>query len=233
MFNCCIEYVNGDGRESLKRRVYEQLANVPKALASGRRLEIIELLAQAEKTVETLAHESGTSVANASRHLQVLRRAGLVEVRRAGTYAHYRLAGDDVHRVVQSIRKLGEAQLANMDRLLADLHDDPDALEPIALDELRTRLDTGGTVLLDVRPSEEYAAGHIPTALSIPIDELAGRLAELPDGAQVVAYCRGPYCAFADEAVRLLRRHGVEALRLSEGLPDWRSAGLPVEASPA
>lgn len=220
-----------ESRDTLKRRVYEQLANVPKALASGRRLELIELLAQAEKTVETLARESDTSVANASRHLQVLRRAGLVEVRRAGTYAHYRLAGEDVHRVVQSIRTLGEAHLANMDRLLADLHDDPGALEPIALDELRARLDAGGTVLLDVRPSEEYAAGHIPNALSIPVDELGDRLAELPDGAQVVAYCRGPYCVFADEAVTLLRRHGVEALRLSDGLPEWRSAGLPVEAS--
>lgn len=224
--------MNEPSREPLKQFIYEHLALIPKALSNARRLELIELLAQAEKTVETLAKESGQSVANASQHLQVLRRAGLIEVRRQGTYAYYRLAGDDVHRLWQSVRTIGEERLADMDRLLGDLHYGTDVLEALTVAELRARIDEGGTaVLLDVRPSDEYAAGHIPGALSIPIDELRERIWELPEGAEVVAYCRGPYCVFADEAVALLRQHGIPALRLNEGFPDWRSAGFPTERS--
>ena len=225
--------MNRENREALKRQVYEQLALVPKALANARRLELIDLLAQAEKTVETLARESDQSIANASQHLQVLRRAGLVDVRRERSYAHYRLAGDDVHRLWQAVRTLGESRLADVDRLLHDLREAPEALEPVSLDELQARLEEGGTVLLDVRPDDEYVAGHIPGALSIPIDELPDRLAELPRGTQVVAYCRGPYCVFADEAVALLRGQGITAFRLSEGFPDWRTAGLPTEGGRA
>lgn len=228
-FKWSIEWMSHDRREALKRRVYEQLALIPKALANARRLELIDLLAQAEKTVEALARESDQSIANASQHLQLLRRAGLVDVRREGSYAHYRLAGDDVQRLWQAVRTLGEGRLAEVDRLLHDLRAAPEALEPVSMSELQARLEEGGTVLLDVRPDDEYAAGHIPGAVSIPIDELPGRLAELPEGAQVVAYCRGPYCVFADEAVALLREEGIVAFRLNEGVPDWRTAGFPTE----
>ncbi|MDZ7802079.1 MAG: metalloregulator ArsR/SmtB family transcription factor [Trueperaceae bacterium] len=219
--------------EPLKRRIYERLAHVPKALASARRLELVDLLAQAEKSVETLARESGQSVANASQHLQQLRRAGLVEVRRDRTYGYYRLAGDDVLRLWQAVRALGEARLADMDRLLDELHPGGGEPAPLTMDELRDHLARGGTVLLDVRPSDEYHAGHIPGALSVPVDELPERIHELPDDAEVVAYCRGPYCVFSDEAVALLRAHGIPAARLQEGFPDWRAAGLPTEGSPA
>lgn len=215
---------NRDGT-SVKRRVYEELALIPKALANATRLQLIELLAQAEKTVETLARESGQSVANTSQHLQVLRHAGLVDARREGTYAHYRLAGDDVHRLWRSVSMLGEARLAQMDRLLRDLRGDVDSLESVSLVELRERV-AEGAVVIDVRPHEEYAAGHIPDAMSIPIDELPERIDEIPQGAEVVAYCRGPYCVFADRAVALMRERGISAFRLDQGFPDWRAASL-------
>lgn len=219
----------------LKREIYTHLALIPKALASPTRLELLDLLAQGEATVETLAEKSGQSIANTSQHLQVLRRTGLVQVRRNGLYRYYRLSGDDVHRLWRGVRDLGEARLAEVERLLRDLHESEaaDALEVVTLDELRARLEDGGTVLLDVRPGDEFEAGHIPGALSIPIDALPQRLAELPEGAEVVAYCRGPYCVFASEAVALLRERGVPALRLRQGFPDWRSAGHPVETGRA
>lgn len=221
------------GRESLKRQIFEELAQVPKALANGRRLELIELMAQAEKSVETLARESGQSVANASQHLQVLRRAGLVDVRREGNYAFYRLAGDDVQGLWRDVRALGERRLAEVDRLLRDLRDAPELLEPVSMVALLAHVDDGGTLLLDVRPSDEYAAGHIRGAVSMPLDELSSRLNELPEGMRVVAYCRGPFCVLADEAVALLRQRGIPALRFSEGFPEWRSAGLPMELGQA
>lgn len=220
-----------DGK-SVKRRVYEELALIPKALANATRLQLIELLAQAEKTVETLARESDQSVANTSQHLQVLRNAGLVDVRREGTYGHYRLAGEDVHRLWRSMSMLGEARLAQMDRLIGELHGNAGSLESISLDELRARI-AEGAVLIDVRPRDEYAAGHIPDSISIPIDELPDRLDELPEGPEVVAYCRGPYCVFADRAVALMRERGITAFRLEEGFPDWRSAAPHREAGGA
>lgn len=220
-------------RETRKRRVFEHLSRVPKALANAHRLEMIEILAQSEKTVEALARETDQSMANASQHLQVLRRAGLVAARRVGTYAYYRLAGEEVHRLWQSVRALGEAHLAELDRLLSELHADTGELDALTLEELRDRVEAGSTVLLDVRPSEEYAAGHIAGALSMPVADLSARLAELPEDAEVVAYCRGPYCVFADEAVAILQRQGIPARRLEEGFPDWRAAGLPTEGSHA
>ncbi len=214
---------------SPKRAVYERLAQVPQALASGPRLELLDLLAQGEKTVATLATQADLSVANASQHLQVLRRAGLAAVRRDGRQAFYRAAGDDVLRLVQAVRAVGETRLAEMDRLLDDLH--AGSGEPVTTAKLRERLASGETILLDVRPTDEYRAGHLPGAWSIPIDELEARLEELPSDVDVVAYCRGPYCALSDRAVKLLTLRGRTARRLREGVPDWRSQGLPVETT--
>jgi rhodanese-related sulfurtransferase/predicted transcriptional regulator len=232
LFKCSIEHMGIMDSKATKRRVYEELASIPKALSNATRLHLIDLLAQAEKTVEMLARESEQSVANVSQHLQVLRNAGLVEVRREGTYGHYRLAGDDVHQLWRSVRTLGEARLAQMDRLLTDLHGDAGSLESVTLDELRSRM-AEGAVLLDVRPHHEYAAGHIPDSMSIPIDELPDRIGELPDGAEIVAYCRGPYCVYADRAVELMRKRGIAAFRLDEGFPEWRAASLQTEGSRA
>jgi len=221
--------MNDSEPSSPKRAVYERLAQVPQALSSGPRLELLDLLAQGEKTVASLARQADLSVANASQHLQVLRRAGLATVRRDGRQAFYRAAGDDVQRLVQAVRAVGETRLAEMDRLLDALH--AGSGEPVTTVELRERLATGETILLDVRPADEYRAGHLPGARSIPIDELEARLEELPSDAQVVAYCRGPYCALSDRAVKLLTQRGRTAQRLREGVPDWRSEGLPVETA--
>lgn len=210
------------------KAVYRRLADLPKAIANDGRLELLDLLAQGEKSVETLARQADLSVANASQHLQVLRRAGLAVSRRDGRRVLYRVAGDDVVRLVQAIRAVGEARLAEMERLLRELHDDE--LEPLALPDLRARLAQGDTVVLDVRPEDEYRAGHLPGARSIPIDELEARLAELPSDVRIVAYCRGPYCRMSDRAVTLLRRDGRDAARLAGGPPDWRAAGHPIEA---
>lgn len=228
MIKWSIEYVNEIGTRPPKRRVYDQLADVPKAIASGPRLELLDLLAQNEKSVDTLARQAGLSVANASRHLQILQRAGLAAVRREGRHARYRIAGDDVLRLIHAVRAVAEARSAEMDRVLGELH--AGDAEPVGLDELRERLAAGDALLLDVRPADEYAAGHLPGARSLPIDELEARLAELPEGTAVVAYCRGPYCVFADRAVEALRARGVDARRLREGVPEWRAAGLAVAA---
>ncbi len=221
--------MNESNRLSPKPAVYERLAQVPQALASGPRLELLDLLAQGEKTVATLARQADLGIANASQHLQVLRRAGLAEVRRDGRQAFYRSAGDDVQRLVQAVRAVGETRLAEMDRLLDALH--AGSGEPVTTAELRERLATSETILLDVRPTDEYAAGHLPGALSIPIDELDARLEELPRDVDVVAYCRGPYCALSGSAVTLLMRRGRTARRLRQGVPDWRSEGHPVETT--
>lgn len=209
--------------------IYRLLADVPKALANERRLELIDLLAQGEKSVETLAEQAGLGVANASQHLHVLRRAGLAESRRDGRRVYYRVAGDDVLRLVQSVRSVGEARVAALERTLRERR--YDELEPLRLDVLRDRLKDGRTVILDVRPEEEYRAGHLPGARSIPLDELEERLAELPDNAPVVAYCRGPYCRMSERAVELLKRSGRRAERLEGGPPEWRTAGYAVERS--
>jgi rhodanese-related sulfurtransferase/DNA-binding transcriptional ArsR family regulator len=208
--------------------LYEQFARIGKALSNGHRLELLEVLAQGEHSVETLAQETGMSVANASQHLQVLRSAQLVEVRRDGVYQYYRLADEPVFALWQAMRSVGENRIAEIDRIVQTYLHDRSLLQPINATELIQRLVEGNTLLLDVRPVEEYAAGHLPDALSIPIAELHTRLAELPQEREIVAYCRGPYCVFADEAVSLLRAHGYYARRLEQGLPDWRALGLPV-----
>jgi len=212
-----------------KDQLYEQFARIGKAISNPHRVELLELLAQGERTVEVLATESALSVANASQHLQALRRAQLVQVRREGLYAYYRLASDDVIRLCQTLRTLAEQQFAEIDRLVAAYLGDRDGLEAIDTETLLSRLEEGDLTLLDVRPVEEHRAGHIPGAWSIPVDDLERRVEELPRGRDVVAYCRGPYCVFADEAVALLRNRGFRAARLDVGLPEWRLAGLPVE----
>jgi len=212
-----------------KNQLYEQFARITKALSSARRLELIDLLAQGERTVEALANETGMSVANVSQHLQVLRASLLIEVRRDKLYAYYHLADPQVFQLWQAIRKLGEVRLAEIDRVVETYFKDRRAFEAVSAAELIERLDIDNILVLDVRPKIEYDAGHIPKAYSIPIDELAARLRELPETQEIVAYCRGPYCVFSDEAVALLQAHGYKARRLLEGLPDWEAAGFPVE----
>jgi rhodanese-related sulfurtransferase len=213
-----------------KDKLFEQFARVGKALANPHRLELLELLAQGERTVEDLACEAGMSVANTSRHLQELRAARLVEVRREGLYGYYRLADERVFAAWRAIRDLGEARLAEIDRLVGTYLTDRASLEAVCAEGLLAKMREEGVVVLDVRPEEEYRAGHIPGARSVPVERLEVYLEELPRQREIVAYCRGPYCVFSDEAVVLLQSRGYRACRLREGLPDWRAAGLPVES---
>ena len=212
-----------------KRRIYEQLARIGKAVSSPSRLELLEVLAQGEHTVEALAKEAGLSTANASHHLQFLREARLVEARKEGLYVHYRLAGDDVDALARLIRTIGERHLAEVEGLVKRYFTSRDALEPVSRMELVDRARAGTVLVLDVRPASEYRAGHVPGAISIPLAELEDRLGALPRGKEIVAYCRGPYCVLAFRAVEILRDRGRAARRLEEGLPEWRAAGLPIE----
>jgi rhodanese-related sulfurtransferase len=217
-----------DHRE-FKDRLFGQFAKIGKALSSPRRLEIVDLLAQGERTVEEIAGETAMSVASASQHLQVLKAARMVEARREGLYAHYRLADEDVFRTWQAVRALAESRLSEVDGVVDAYLDDRDALEAVDAAELMERLNDGSVIVLDVRPEEEYRAGHIPGALSVPVDALEAALQTLPRDREIVAYCRGPYCVFSDKAVALLGSRGFRARRLRQGLPDWRAAGFPVE----
>ena len=219
------------GHRLFKDQLFEQFARIGKALANPHRLELVDLLAQGERTVEELASEAGMSVANTSRHLQDLRAARLVEVRREGLYGYYRLADERVFGVWQAMRELGETRLAEIDRLVETYLTNRDALEPVCAEELLAKTREGGVVVLDVRPEQEYRAGHIPGAHSVPLERLEAYLEEIPEDQEVVAYCRGPYCVFSDEAVELMRSRGYRARRLEEGLPEWRAAGRPVERS--
>ena len=217
------------GDRAAKTALFDAFARAAKALASGRRIELLDVLANGERTVEALAGEVGLSVANTSQHLQILRQAGLVASRREGTSVHYRLAGPEVFELWRTLRTLAASRLAEVERLTAAYLGARDELEPVTREELARRLQDGDDlVVLDVRPAAEYAAGHLPGAVSIPVAELRRRLAELPADREVVAYCRGPYCAFAHEAVVLLREAGVSARRLEDGLPEWQAAGLAV-----
>ena len=217
------------GDRAAKEALFDGFAEVAKALGSGRRAEIIDVLAQGERHVEDLAHEIGQSVANTSFHLRSLAGAGLVVTRRERTRIYYRLASERVGELWAALREVAGAHLEQLDDLAAAYLGDRDQLEQISREELARRLDEGGVVVIDVRPEAEYASGHIAGARSIPIDRLARQLRRLPDGVEVVAYCRGPYCVFADDAVRLLRRRGRTARRLEDGYPEWRGAELPVE----
>jgi rhodanese-related sulfurtransferase len=216
------------GHREFKDPLYAQFARIGKALASPQRLELLDLLAQGERTVEDLAYESALSMANASQHLQTLRQAHLVETRKEGVYVYYRLADPAVYDLWHSLRTVGEHQLSEIDRLVNAYMRHPEHLQAVSRDELATRLTSGEVVVVDVRPKSEYRQGHIAQALSIPVDELSARLAELPTTQDIVAYCRGPYCLFADEAVEILSTHGFTAARYVEGYPEWEAAGLPV-----
>lgn len=214
-----------------KRQVFDEFARIGQALSSGARIELLDLLFQAERTVEQLAAESGMTVTNVSQHLQVLRRSRMVDVRREGLYAFYRLANDEVYRVWESIRGFGETHVLEVRAALADFLKSREGLEEVTASELRKRQDEGTAIVIDVRPREEYDAGHIPGAISIPIKELAKHLASLPRRKEIVAYCRGPYCVQSDAAVELLAKRGFKAKRLEFGLPEWRALGLKVETA--
>ncbi len=212
-----------------KRELFEELARVGTALSNGTRLEILELLGQRSRTVDELARLTAASVANVSQHLQKLRQAGLVEGRKSGLFVHYRLAGDEVVTLLAALGRVGEAHVAEIERLVRNYFAGRDTMEPVRAAELLERARKGLVTVLDVRPPEEFAEGHVPGAVNIPVAELQKRLAELPKRREVVAYCRGPYCLMSFEAVELLRRKGLKARRLADGMPEWRSAGLPVD----
>ena len=220
--------MNAAQHRTFKDAVFQQLARVPKALSSPRRLELVDLLAQAERTVENLAELTGMSVANTSQHLQVLRVALLVKVRREGPRAHYALADPAVFLAWQVLRDLGQHQFAELDRIVRGCLADRDKVETVSAEELLQKIRRQDAIVLDVRPSDEYRSGHIRGARSVPVRELRRRLAELPKQQEIVAYCRGPYCVYADEAVALLRRRGYRARRLATGFPDWKAARLPI-----
>ena len=217
--------------QNFKSDLFGQFARIGKALSSGKRLEMLEFLAQGERSVEQLARLTGLSVANTSQHLQQLRQVGLVTARKEGLYVHYRIAGDGIVRLLAALRAVGEEHLADVDRLVRLFRDSKDDLEPVPAKELWQRVKQGLVTVLDVRPPEEYAQGHIRGALNVPVTELKKRLHQIPADQEVVAYCRGPYCLLAYEAVQVLRKQGIKARRLEEGYPEWKSAGLPVEDS--
>ena len=212
----------------MKLQLYEQLARLAKALAAPKRIELLDVLGQGPRTVERLARETGQTIANASRHLKVLRAARLVEAEKHGLFVTYRLASDGVARFLVKLRELGEGQLAELQVIREQLVRAAPNVEPIDRKTLLRRVQKGEAILIEVRPREEYMAGHIPGAVSIPLGELKKRLSELPGGQEVVAYCRGPYCMLAIEAVGLLARHGRSARRLEDGVSEWRAAGLRV-----
>jgi rhodanese-related sulfurtransferase/predicted transcriptional regulator len=210
-----------------KREVFEHLARIAAALSSPVRLDLLELLAQGERNVEDLAQLTGATVANTSQHLQKLKQASLIVGRKDGLYVKYRLAGDEVVALMNALGAAGQAYLADVDRIVRLYFSSKDEMEPVPAADLMERAKKGLVTVLDVRPAEEFAAGHVPGALNIPIHELAKRLAELPKRKEVVAYCRGPYCLMSYDAVELLRKKGMKARRMQDGLPEWRLAGLP------
>jgi rhodanese-related sulfurtransferase/DNA-binding HxlR family transcriptional regulator len=216
---------------SAKVALFDAFASVAQALGSGRRAEIVDLLAQGERSVEEIANEISQSVANTSQHLHVLARAGLVRTRREGTRVFYRLASDRVGDLLAAVRDVAVRHVAEVNQLADEYLGERDGVEHVSAAELRERLARGDVVVLDVRPEPEYRAGHIPGARSVPLPALASFAPKLPRRRKIVAYCRGPYCVYADDAVRLLQARGLKARRLDVGFPEWRRAGLPVETS--
>ena len=215
-------------QRAFKDRLYGQYARIGKGLASPHRLEVLELLSQAERTVESLSAELNLSLANTSQHLQALKRAGLVETRREGLFIHYRLADPAVVELSRILRVVAERRFAELERLVRDHFRSRVGGEVVEMPELLKRASKGDVVILDTRPIREYLAGHIAGAISLPVDDLQRRLRSLPKQKEYVAYCRGPYCVYADRAVELLNRSGRRARRLREGFPEWKAAGLPI-----
>ena len=224
-----------EGDRAAKSDLFEQYARVGKALSAPKRLELLDLLAQGERTVDALARAAGVGVSTASMHLQTLRQAGLVRTRKEGTSVHYRLGGEDVAGLYADLIDVAMVHLADADRARVAFlgADDSNEAQDVPREELLRRARSGEVVVLDVRPHHEYTCGHIPSALSMPVEELEARLAELPPDVEVVAYCRGAYCVLAYDAVRLLTRHGRPARRLREGMLEWRLAGMPIQAGVA
>ena len=212
-----------------KTRLYEAIGRVALALASAGRLQILEFVAQGERSVDALAAMTGLSVANTSKHLQALRQAGLVSARKAGLRVYYSIAGTDVAVLLSALREVSEHRVADVERLVRAWLAHRDDMEAVPAKEVLVRARKGLVVILDVRPPEEFAAGHLPGAINIPIHELGKRFRDLPRRKEVIAYCRGPYCLMSYDAVSLLRKKGVKARRLEAGLPEWRTAGLPIE----
>jgi rhodanese-related sulfurtransferase/DNA-binding transcriptional ArsR family regulator len=218
-----------DNHRVFKDRLYGLYARIGKGLSSPHRVEILELLAQGERTVESLAGETGLSVANASQHLQALKQASLVQGRRQGLFVHYSLADPAVFELSRALRIVAERRLSDLDRLVREEFGNRADAEAVSFEDLLARARRGDVIVLDTRPTNEYAAGHIAGAISVPIDELTKRLRRLPKQKEYVAYCRGPYCVYADRAVELLRKNGRRARRLLDGFPEWKAAGLPVQ----
>jgi rhodanese-related sulfurtransferase/DNA-binding transcriptional ArsR family regulator len=215
--------------ETMKRELYQSIAKVAQAMASGNRLQLLEFMAQGERSVDALAAMAGVTLANASQHLQALRRAGLVVARKDGQRVYYRVAGDDVVRLYDRLRTVAESRLAEVRQLVNEFLGDRRALEPVLAAELLARAKKGLVTVLDVRPPEEYAAGHLPGAINVPVEKLEGCLAKLPKKREIIAYCRGPYCLMSFDAVAAMRKRGWKARRLEGGFPEWKAAGLPVE----
>lgn len=211
--------------------IYEQFARIGKAVSSPKRLELLDLLCQSERTVEALANETGLTLANTSQHLQVLRAARLVEAEKEGLYVKYRLADETVCEFFRSMRVLAESRLAEVEMIKRQFLDGREGMEPVDRNALLRRVREGAVTVLDVRPVEEYRAGHIPGALPVPLSKLESVLTQLPKGREVVAYCRGPYCVLAVKAVELLNQRGFNAIRLEEGVQDWRAMGYAVSVS--
>lgn len=214
-----------------KQALFAEFAAVARALGSSHRLEMLEHLAQNERGVEALAERVGLSIANASQHLQQLKRAGLVASRRDGKFILYRLADENVLALMRALFEVGERNLAEVDRILRSYFSGRDSLEPVTREELLDRSRDGLVTVLDVRPADEFAVGHLPGAINIPLSELEARLAELDPNQEIVAYCRGPYCVLSFEAVAALRQRGFKARRLEDGFPEWKAASLPLESS--
>ena len=217
-------------RQNPKQALFAQFAAVAKTLGHAHRLDLLEQVAQGERSVEILAERTGLSIANASQHLQHLRRAGLVISRRDGKFVYYGLADDAVLDLVAALHKIAERNVAEVGRVLRSYFYDRDSLEPVSREELLKRSRAGAVTILDVRPEDEFALGHLPNAVNIPLRGLESRLSELDRKQEFVAYCRGPYCVLSFEAVAALRKHGFKARRLVDGLPEWRAAGLPIVA---
>jgi len=212
-----------------KSYLYEHVARIGKSLSSPKRLELLELLGQGEKTVETLAAQAGIDMRLASAHLKGLREARLVDTRREGKYIHYRLSGPDVARLGVALRETAEEHLVELRVALAQMAGDPDSLCSESRESLLQKARQGEIVVIDVRPASEFAAGHLPFARSMPLGELENRLADLPADCAIVAYCRGPFCLMSDEAVKLLRARGFAARKISDGVSEWAASGLPIE----
>ena len=218
-------------KREFKDRVYSELAKITKSMANPHRLEILELLAQGEFSVEQIAEQTNLSIANTSQHLQVLKVAMVVDISRNGNFVFYRLANSNVFKAWKALRELGVERIASIEKLVKDFRQSKFKFESVTIDELLKKLESGKVIILDVRPETEFNRGHIANAISIPIDELKERMTELPKRSEIIAYCRGPFCVYADEAVAILNNAGYKATRLEEGFPDWQIQELPVEIS--